>query len=142
MYKKILVPTDASEFSRRALKTALELARIIQAEVELLHVSYIPQAFWGYPLSYGVTITQEQLEEGGNLALEETLKGIDCSGVTFKQNVESGYPVTKILEEIKKQEIDLVIMGSHGYGPITGPVLGSVSQRVAQRADCPVMIVK
>ena len=142
MFKRILVPTDASEYSRRALKTALELARSFQAEVILLHVSYTPQAYWGYTISYGITVTQEQLEENGELALEATLMGMDSTAVTLHKKVESGHPVTVILEELKKENIDLIVMGSHGYGPISGSVLGSVSQRVLQRASCPVLIIK
>lgn len=142
MFKRILVPTDASEYSRRALKTALELARSVQAEVVLLHVSYTPQAYWGYTISYGITVTQEQLDQNGELALDATLTGIDTEHVVIKKRVESGHPVTIILEQIKKENIDLVIMGSHGYGAIAGSVLGSVSQRVLQRVSCPVLIIK
>lgn len=142
MYKKILVPTDASEYSRRAFKTALELARLFQAEIVLLHASYSPQAYWGYTISYGITVTQEQLDQNGELALEATLTGMDTENITMKKVVESGHPVTIIMEQIKKNDINLVVMGSHGYGPITGSVLGSVSQRVLQRAACPVLIVK
>ncbi|AFM39308.1 universal stress protein UspA-like protein [Desulfosporosinus acidiphilus SJ4] len=142
MFKRILVPTDASEFSRRALKAAIDLAQTVKAEIELLHVSYTPQAFWGYTISYGITVTQDQLDQSGELALEATLTGIDSSTVVIKKKIESGHPVTVILDEIKNEGIDLVIMGSHGYGPITGSVLGSVSQRVLQRANCPVLIIK
>jgi len=142
LFNKILVPTDASEYSRRALKAALELARSVQAEVVLLHVSYTPQAYWGYTISYGITVTQEQLDQNGELALDATLTGIDNDQVVINKIVESGHPVTVILEQIKKENIDLVIMGSHGYGAIAGSVLGSVSQRVLQRASCPVLIIK
>jgi len=142
LFKRILVPTDASEYSRRALKTALELARSIQAEIVLLHVSYTPQAYWGYTISYGITVTQEQLDQNGELALDATMAGIDSEQVVINKRVESGHPVTIIVEQIKKDNIDLVIMGSHGYGAIAGSVLGSVSQRVLQRASCPVLIIK
>jgi len=142
LFKKILVPTDASEYSRRALKIALEMARSIQAEVVLLHVSFTPQAYWGYTISYGITVTQEQLDQNGELALDATLTGIDSEQVVINKRVESGHPVTLILEYIKKENIDLVVMGSHGYGAIAGSVLGSVSQRVLQRASCPVLIIK
>ncbi|TGE35998.1 universal stress protein [Desulfosporosinus fructosivorans] len=142
MFKKILVPTDASEYSRRALKVALEMARSVQAEVVLLHVSYTPQAYWGYTISYGITVTQEQLDQNGELALEATLTGIDSEQVVIHKRVESGHPVTMIVDQIKKDNIDLVVMGSHGYGAIAGSVLGSVSQRVLQRASCPVLIIK
>ncbi len=142
MFKKILVPTDASEFSRRALTTGLTLARLFKAEIELFHVTYTPQAYWGYTVSYGIAVSQAELDRNGELALESALAGVDTSDVQFKKCVESGHPVSLILDKIKKENIDLVVMGSHGYGPITGSVLGSVSQRVLQRAGCPVMIVK
>lgn len=142
LFKKILVPTDASEHSRRALQKALELAQTIHADILLLHVSYTPQAYWGYTVSYGITITDDQLKQNGELALEATLMGMDTSQVVLNKKVESGHPVTIILDQIKKENIDLVIMGSHGYGAITGSVLGSVSQRVLQRAGCPILIIK
>ncbi|MDP4125702.1 MAG: universal stress protein [Bacillota bacterium] len=142
MFKRILVPTDASDHSRRALKKAIELAETIHAEVLLLHVSYTPQAYWGYTVSYGITVSQEQLEQNGELALEATLAGMDTSQVVINKRVESGHPLTVIIEQIEKENIDLVIMGSHGYGAITGSVLGSISQRVLHRANCPVLIVK
>ena len=142
MYKKILVPTDASEYSRRALNTALELAQYFQAEIIVMHVTYTPQAYWGYTLSYGISVTQEDLARNGQIALESTLAGVPIEGVKLSTVLEAGYPVSKILDQIHKEKIELVVMGSHGYGPITGSVLGSVSQRVLQKAPCPVLLVK
>lgn len=142
MFKKILVATDASEYSRRALITALELASTSGGEVELLFVMYIREPYWGYNAAYSVLVPKEQIEEAGAFALEATLEGIDVGDVTLMKKVVQGYPSTMILEEIEKETIDLVVMGSHGYGPIAGSVLGSVSQRVLQRAECPILIVK
>ncbi|MCO1602356.1 MULTISPECIES: universal stress protein [Desulfosporosinus] len=142
MFKKILVATDASEYSQRALKTALEIAQKYGAEVELLFVTYIREAYWGYNVTYGVLVPQEQIDESGERALDATLEGIDVGDVVLKRKKVQGYPATMILEEVEKEGIDLVVMGSHGYGPITGSLLGSVSQHVLHRAECPVLIVK
>lgn len=142
MFKKILVATDASEYSRRALKTALGLARTFGGEVELLFVMYIQEAYWGYNIAYNVLVPPEQIEEAGELALQATLEGIDVGNVPLKKKVVQGYPATMILEEVEKESIELVVMGSHGYGPIAGAVLGSVSQHVLQRTECPLLIVK
>lgn len=142
MYKKILVPTDASEYSKRALIKAIELAHHFQAEIILMHVTFTPQAYWGYTISYGISVTQEDLNRNGEMALEAALMGVSTEGVKITTVLEIGHPVSKILEQIKKDNIDLVVIGSHGYGPITGSVLGSVSQRVLQKATCPVLLVK
>lgn len=142
MYKRILVPTDASEYSRRALNTALELAKQFNAEIILMHVTFTPQAYWGYTISYGISVTQEDLLRNGELALEATLAGVPTDGVKISTVLEVGHPVGKIVDQVKKNNINLIVIGSHGYGPITGSVLGSVSQRVLQKAPCPVLLVK
>ena len=142
MFKKILVATDASEYSRRALKIALELARTFGGEVELLNVMYIREAYWGYNVAYSILVSPEQIEEAGELVLKATLEGIDVGNVPLKKKVVQGYPSTMILEEVEREALDLVVMGSHGYGPVVGSVLGSVSQRVLHKAEVPVLIVK
>lgn len=142
MFKKILVAADASEYSRRALETALELARTFGGEIELLFVMHMREAYWGNNVAYSVLVPPEQIEEVGQVTLEATLEGIDVGNVPLRKKVVQGYPATMILEEIEKEAIDLVVIGSRGYGPIAGSVLGSVSQRVLQRAECPVLIVK
>lgn len=142
MYKRIMVPTDASEYSRRALITALELARKFQAKVVLLVVTYTPEAYWDYNPAYTIEITKEQIGETGEHTLMATLEGIDVGDVPLKKKKIQGHPSTVILEEISNENIDLVVMGSHGYGPIAGTVLGSVSQRVLRKSTCPVLIVK
>ncbi len=142
MYKKIMVPTDASEYSRRSLVTALELARKLESEVVLLFVTYTPQAYWGYNPAYSIEVSQAQIEDIGERTLQATLEGIEVGDVPLKQMKIQGHPSSVILEEVINQNIDLVVMGSHGYGPIAGAVLGSVSQRVLRKAGCPVLIVK
>lgn len=144
MFEKILVATDASEYSRRALQTALEFARKFHSKIELLFVAYTPEMYWGYNRAYLIQeITPGQIEERGRLTLEATLEGIDLKDVTLEKKMLQGeHPASVILEEVTKENIDLVVMGSHGYGPLVGSVLGSVSQRVLHRAECPVLIVK
>lgn len=136
--KKILVATDASEYSRKALQKAMELARIFQSEIELLSVVNIEEV-----KSYGQGINpQEQIEYLGEQAIKATLEGIDSSDVTITKKTMQGKPANMILQEIEDQKIDIVVMGSHGYGAVTGAILGSVSQRVLHGAKCSVFIAK
>lgn len=141
MFKNILVPTDASEPAQRALKIALEMARKYGSRIVLLHVVFTPEAL-GYTLSSGITVPQEEISIYGKEALTATLDGIDTGNVPIEMKQRPGHPAVAILEEIENRDFDLVVMGSRGYGPITGSLLGSISQRVLIKAACPVMIVK
>ena len=138
--KKILVATDGSEYSRRAFKTALEFARKFNAEVELLFVMQLPVVYDSSVYAY--IISPEQIEQQGEFALKATLEGIDISNVTLIKKKMQGKPANVILKEVEDENIDLVIMGSHGYGAIAGSLLGSVSQHVLHKAKCSVLIVK
>jgi nucleotide-binding universal stress UspA family protein len=141
MLKKILVPTDASEYSRRALITALKLARKFNAEIELLFVMYDPIVYsFGVADSY--VVPQEQIEQDGEQALETTLEGIDINGIALKKKKLRGNPANVILKEAEDENIDLIVMGSHGYGAIVGSMLGSVSQKVLHGAKCSVLIAR
>ena len=138
--KKILVATDASEYSRRALKTALEIARKFNAEVELLFVMQMPLAYDSSVYSY--IISPEEIVNEGDRALKVTLGGMDISDVKLTQKKIQGKPANVIVKEVEDENIDLVVMGSQGYGAIAGSLLGSVSQRVLHRSKCAVLIVK
>src|SRR5665648_197708 len=93
--KKILVATDASEYSRQALKSALELARKFHSEVELLTVMDKPRAYALNLLDEHVN-WQEQINEAGDLALQATLEGIDISDVTLIIKTMQGKPANII----------------------------------------------
>ena len=139
--KKILVPTDASEYSRGALKTALELARKFNAEVELLFVMQKPMVYDSSVNAY--IFAPEQIEQEAEYVLKSTLDRIDFSDVTLiKKKLQGKKTADVILKEIEDEKIDLVVMGSHGYGAIAGSLLGSVSQQVLHKAKCSVLIVK
>lgn len=141
MYKRILVPTDGSASSRLALQNAAEIAKLTGAEIILLHVTFTPQAYWGNNLAYGVTISQEELEQLGTEIIQETMNNLDYE-VQITPQIVTGSPATSIIKMATDAKIDLIIMGSHGHGPFSGAFLGSVSQRVLAKSFCPVMVVK
>lgn len=141
MYKRILVPTDVSDASRKALIAALQLAKESNCEVELFHVTDIPQTYMGQPLYYGIVIPSEQIEKNGEEALAAALVGIDVGDVPVHKKHIPGHPATAIIEE-SKRDFDLIVMGAHGHGLITSMLVGSVTQRVVAHALCPVLVVK
>ncbi len=142
MYNRILVPTDGSESSKLAFFNANNIARLTNAEIILLHVTFTPQAYWGNNLAYGVTISQEELEQLGTEIIEETMKSLETNNIKVTKKIVSGSPAQSIIRIANEEEVDLVIMGSHGHGPFSGAFLGSVSQRVLAKTTCPVMVVK
>ncbi|GAB6171603.1 universal stress protein [Paradesulfitobacterium aromaticivorans] len=141
MFKKILVPIDGSPYSHRALVTALDLAKVFQAEILVLHVTYTPEAL-GYTLAKDASVLQDQLAGSGEMLLTASLDEIERDGVEVRTKQLPGHPAAVIIEEAAREGVDLIVMGSRGYGPIAGPLLGSISQRVLQKAECPVLIVK
>lgn len=141
MFKKILVPTDGSEASRHALRKALELAQKFNSEVELFHVTPTMEAYYGYDVGYSIIINPDEIKRNGELALKNTLKGIDVGDVHLSKKHVPGNAAGSILEETKGG-FDLVIMGTRGHGAFTGAIVGSVTQRVLAHSHCPVLIVK
>ncbi|AFM39723.1 universal stress protein UspA-like protein [Desulfosporosinus acidiphilus SJ4] len=139
--KKILVATDASGYSRKALLSALELARIFNAVIELLFVMEMPIAYESTVFAY--LISPENIEKESENVFENTLRGIDTSGVTvIQKKIVGRRPGEVIIQEAESENIDLIVMGSHGYGAFTGTLLGSVSQYVIHKAKCSVLIAK
>ncbi|NLB51484.1 MAG: universal stress protein [Syntrophomonadaceae bacterium] len=138
MIKKILVPTDGSGYSRRALKTAVEYSKVFGAEIEILHVVSEPLGIYDFNLYH---VTDEQLEEAGKRIMAATSKDLDLSEVSFKSKVVSGYPASEIINAAN-DNVDLIVIGSQGRRPLVGALLGSVTQRVLAVTRCPVLVVK
>lgn len=141
MFAKILVPTDGSEYSRRALLAALEMGKKFNGEIILLNVLMTPEAL-GYLLSEDATVVQQQFNPNGEATLAATTKNVDLEGVRLTCRVKPGYPALVILEEIVSEDIDLVVMGYRGYTSLAGTFMGSVSQKVLAKTSRPVLLIK
>jgi nucleotide-binding universal stress UspA family protein len=142
MFKRILVATDASEYSIRALSTAVELAKKLNSDIELLHV--IPQPLdyvADYLMGYDFAFTEEQIFEIGQTLMDITIKGIDVDQVHINKKIAVGNPSTVIIEEMRR-DFDLLVMGTRGQGPTEGAVPGSVTRNVLAGAICPMLIVR
>ncbi|WP_158408575.1 universal stress protein [Desulfosporosinus fructosivorans] len=109
--KKILVATDGSEYSRRALKTAVDLARKFDSEIEILFVIRMPKEYDTNIYNYQILL--EQIEEEGERTIVATFEGTDLIGVTLKSKKLHGNPGNVIIQEVENENIDLVVMGSH-----------------------------
>ena len=134
MYKKILVPTDGSDFAKKAQKHALFLAKVSGAEI--VAVSVTENNFInGLPLDDEVYQLNQILKENS----EENLKEFDELKITHV--IREGSPARVILEVAKDEDIDLIVMGSSGKSGFDRFIMGSVADKVVNSAKCAVLVV-
>lgn len=136
--KKILVPVDFSDRSRKALQYALGMAEEFQAELILVHVVQ------PYPIVTEMPGTmaelQAQLEKNAfsQLAkLNDSIKGVASRGL-----LQTGQPVHHILKVALEEDVDLIVVATHGRTGLAHVVLGSVAERIVRHAHCPVLVVR
>jgi len=138
--KKILLPVDGSENSRRAMEQAKNLSVIMGTEIVLLYVTgAIPHFIKGTPLAEA---EKDQKEEAIQiLAPFQTF--LTENKVTYSVSALPGYQVwNKIIEVAGDKECDLIVMGSRGRGDWEGAMLGSVTHKVLAHCTLPVLVVR
>ncbi|MBN2236144.1 MAG: universal stress protein [Bacteroidales bacterium] len=148
MIKNILVPIDGSGLTEKIMAFAIDLAEKYQANVTLLSVLEKPSPTL---INQGTLFTPnstkkfvEDLEKYHKKVLLDATKKIEGkkSTVTISSMLVEGRPADKIIEVSQKGKYDLIVIGSRGLGGIKEFFLGSVSDRVADEATCPVLIIK
>ena len=141
MFKTILLAIDGSENARRAAESACGLVREI-AGSSLVVVYASPNPPSQSRIMKADFDVHTLLIEDAHAVAGQTLDYIKNSGTAYTLEVSMGAPALEIIKIAEKTKAGLIVMGSRGLGSLKGAVLGSVSQRVAQHAACPVMIVK
>lgn len=148
LIKNILVPIDGSSLTEKIMSFAIDLAEKYQAHVTLLSVLEKPSQTL---ISQGELFTPnstkkfvEDLEKYHKKILSDATTKIERkkSTVTLSSMLVEGRPADKIIEVSQKGKYDLIVIGSRGLGGIKEFFLGSVSDRVADHAQCPVLIIK
>ena len=147
MYKRILVPTDGSALSKKAMKSAVEFASTVGAELVALNV--VPR----YPTSYfegGITVSanemarvEKQWAERGQALADEVEKAAENAGVTAKAvTVRSDLVAEAIMAAAKKNKCDLIVMASHGRRGIKRLLMGSETLHVLTHSHTPVLVLR
>ncbi|MFB6195603.1 MAG: universal stress protein [Haloplanus sp.] len=137
MYDDILVPTDGSEGTADAIDHAIDIATTYDAALHALYV--VDTAAPGEATTAAVL---DALEEAGRDALDELVERAEAAGVeTIEGTVGRGTPHRAILEYVDRNDIDLVVMGTHGRTGLDRYLIGSVTERVVRLADVPVLTV-
>lgn len=139
MYDRILVPTDGSDGSDRATEEAIELARAFDAEVHALYV-VDPSAAPGEATGAGVL---EALSAVGEESTGAVVDRARAAGVDVVDPVvETGSPFRTIADYAAENDVDLVVMGTHGRSGIERYLLGSVTEKVVRTATVPVLTIR
>lgn len=147
MYKKILVPTDGSELSNKAVKEAAELlADRVGTGVVVFHTvvePYVPRSAEGVGLEELKTRLREGLEIRARDFLAEAAKILEVTGMKPEQElVHSQKPYEAIIEAARKHGCDLIVMASHGRSGLSAVLLGSETQKVLTHSEIPVLVVR
>jgi nucleotide-binding universal stress UspA family protein len=145
-FKRILIPLDGSTFSEQILESALELGGLTQAEYILLRAAE-PFVLPGYaPLAQAsrldVKVTQEGLAEAQRY-LDRVAERLRAEGRPVRTRaVLAEQPAVAILDEARRQDVDLIAMTTHGRSGLVRLILGSVADKVLRGATLPVLMVR
>ena len=143
--KRILVATDFGEASEVALAYGRELARTFGARLDVLHVAedIYARVFAadGYIAPYPEL--QREIEEGAKKRVDALLSDEDRVLLGGKAAMRtSNTPALEIVSYAREANVDLIVMGTHGRGPMAHLLMGSVAERVVRTAPCPVLTVR
>jgi len=137
----ILVPTDGSECSEKAVSLAGNLAKKLSAKVHVLLVSETNYAGWYHYVLDG-TVSEKIMRKGKAIA-DTTAKAMRESGVAqVDAHHEEGHPGEVITETAIRLDADLIVMGTHGRRGLERAFMGSVAREVANTTSVPLLLVK
>jgi len=141
--KSILCPIDFSDFSGAAYQYALSLSEYYKARIIALHVVEL----WRYPFAEYAAHEADYaqfsraMNEGGEVQLQRFAKEYSAAGRQPELVIRQGNAPNCILSFAQKENIEVIVMGTHGRRGFDRLVLGSTTDRVMRKAACPVLVV-
>ena len=137
-WKAILVPTDFSERSEEALKTAICLAERCGAKISLLHVAQLPNSG-----CFEAGTAADEVMNSAREALDEIANEIPSAPIGEKLVCFGAWGTfQKIVETAREISADLIVMATHGYDAFKRALLGSAAEYVIRHGPCPVLVVR
>ena len=141
--RKILFPTDFSEPAKKAQKYAMTLAEKFGAELHVLHV--VPEMILPATDSYTVwTLPEGSMKEQIELAEQQLAAELGPEWTETRHavcKVTVGFPVEEIMQYAQEQDVDLIVVGTHGHTGLSHLLMGSVAEKLVRLATCPVLTV-
>jgi nucleotide-binding universal stress UspA family protein len=142
MYRTILVPLDGSDFGEQALPLALSIARRTNAAVDLLHVYVTPAPLYAEPWPAVEDRLDSRAREESRAYLDRMVARLSCSGVPVRGVFVEGSIPEAVGEQVAAGGVDLVVMTTHGRGPLSRFWLGSVADELVRHLTVPVLLVR
>ncbi len=143
MFSKILVPIDFSEFTDDIVKYATEIAQKFGSTIHLIHV--IPNMDYFTPYeSFMAAENMVTVQKGVEAEVQRDLEKVadKIAGVPVTRAVRTGVSFVEIVEYVKNEHIELVIMATHGRGGLEHIIIGSVAEKVVRKSPCPVLTIR
>lgn len=142
MFDKMMVAIDQAEITNKLLDAAVEIARNKQTQVTLVHVSqeYVSNGMTYVPENFLEEILNE-MKKAGLEQLQQAKSKLKSAGINPETVHLKGDPAHEILNYARDTEQQLIIIGSRGLRGIKEMMLGSVSHKVSQLSNCPVLIM-
>jgi len=133
MLKKILAPTDFSDLSVRGVRYACRLAKDVGAEVTIFNVVFVDES----------GVNKGEIEEHRQQLEEFVARNLADVGANLRirKAIDSGQAYRAIVERAENEQIDLIVMSSHGRSGLSRMMIGSVTDKVLRMAPCPVLVV-
>ena len=140
--RTILVPIDFSDSARNIIEWAAHLASGSESKLVLFHAYHLPVEFQQLEGAYLPPDFWANVKSESQASLARHEAELRESGHTVESVVREGYAATAIVDEATELGADLIVIGTHGLSGLKHMLLGSVAERVVQKAPCPVLTVK
>ena len=138
-FKNILVPTDGSEYTKAAVRKAIELAKLSGGKITALYV-LDQTVLTNMPMDTAVMNVYNTLEKEGKEAVDFVRDLGAQEGIEVTLSIKEGTPVKVILDE--SPNYDIIVMGTLGRTGMSKLLMGSVAERVVRASSCSVMVVR
>ena len=138
----ILVPLDFSEHATAVLEWAAHLGKEHGSRIVLFHAYHLPVEFQQLEGAYLPPDFWTNVKAEAEETLERYAAELRQKGVPVESVVAEGYAATAIIDDVANKNVDLVVIGTHGLSGLKHLLLGSIAERVVQKAPCAVLTVK
>lgn len=140
-YRNIVIATDGSENSQRAVSYGIEIAKLSGATVHALYV-VDTTPFSSIPMDAGWEAMYETLRREGEKAISEVKKRGEVSGVEVREVLLEGNPSNEITDFAENNNADLIVVGTLGKTGLDRFLMGSVAEKVVRGSKVPVLVVR